>query len=164
MRFFRIACMTEPSQRDRDPFGHPPLYLIRPIPQHLYPSLSLSVCLSSCIHVRRSSSSSSSLIFGVADQINMYVYDYDTRIVMLGHKYFYASATTLSRKIVNAYRGAPTYTIYVIQHFNLNLCTKSFWMNVVFRILSQLVCMFLENTRSESLLTLRCIVEILRDI
>lgn len=114
--------------------------------------------------MRRSSSSSSSLIFGVADQINMYVYDYDTRIVMLGHKYFYASATTLSRKIVNAYRGAPTYTIYVIQHFNLNLCRKSFWMNVVFRILSQLVCMFLENARSESLLTLRCIVEILRDI
>lgn len=83
-----------------------------------------------------------------------YVYDYDTRIVMLGHKYFYASATTLSRKIGNAYRGAPTYTIYVIQHFNLNLCTKSFWMNVVSRILGQLVCVFLENALSEGLLIL----------
>lgn len=74
---------------ERDPFtiGHPPLYLIH---SSCPPFSRLSVELHPCETIVVA-------YFWSADQINMCVYDYDTRIVMLTHKYFYASATTLSR-------------------------------------------------------------------
>lgn len=86
---FRIACMTDQRYRERDPFtsGHPPLYLIH---SSCPPFSRLSVELHPCETIVVA-------YFWSADQINMCVYDYDTRIVMLTHKYFYASATTLSR-------------------------------------------------------------------
>lgn len=41
-----------------------------------------------------------------------------------------------------------------IQHYNLNLCTKSFRTNVVFRLLGQLVFGRYYSALSESLLSL----------
>jgi len=40
--------------------------------------------------------------FWSADQINMCVYDYDTRIVMLTHKYFHLHLQQLCQEIGNA--------------------------------------------------------------
>lgn len=96
MRFFPY-CMHDRPEPARP---QPPLYLI-PLPNpQLYPS-SLSLYLSrSSVELHPCETIVDVVVvayFWSADQINMCVYDYDTRIVMLGHKYFYASATTLSK-------------------------------------------------------------------
>lgn len=64
---FRIACMTDQREGERDPFtiGHPPLYLIQPPTPSMPTPL---VCLSSCIQVKRSAASSL-LIFGVQTKL-----------------------------------------------------------------------------------------------